>query len=119
MSVVRRQSLPKLTAGVLRDGLLTGRWVGTLPGEIKLAQELGVGRNTIHAALRLLEAEGLLDKKGLGRSRKVAGLGSGDKSRGPLRLLGICFLREAPERAIGTDRRAGKWGLIALCKIGR
>jgi hypothetical protein len=26
-------------------------------------------------------------------------------------LLGICFLREAPERAIGTDRRAGKWGL--------
>ncbi len=28
-------------------------------------------------------------------------------------LLGICFLREAPERAIGTDRRAGKWGLMA------
>jgi hypothetical protein len=26
-------------------------------------------------------------------------------------LLGICFLREAPERAIGSDRRAGKWGL--------
>lgn len=86
MSVVRRQSLPKLTAGVLRDGLLTGRWVGTLPGEIKLAQELGVGRNTVHAALRLLEAEGLLDKQGLGRSRKVAGLCSGDKSRGPLRV---------------------------------
>ena len=26
-------------------------------------------------------------------------------------LLGICFLREAPVRAIGPDRRAGKWGL--------
>ncbi len=26
-------------------------------------------------------------------------------------LLGVCFLQEAPERAIGTDRRAGKWGL--------
>jgi len=26
-------------------------------------------------------------------------------------LLGVCFLREAPERAIGSDRRAGKWGL--------
>ena len=24
---------------------------------------------------------------------------------------GNCFLREAPERAIGSDRRAGKWGL--------
>jgi hypothetical protein len=23
-------------------------------------------------------------------------------------LQGICFLREAPERAIGSDRRAGK-----------
>jgi hypothetical protein len=29
-------------------------------------------------------------------------------------LLGICFLREAPERAIGSDRRAGKRGLMAL-----
>jgi hypothetical protein len=26
-----------------------------------------------------------------------------------IELLGICFLREAPERAIGTDRRARKW----------
>ena len=26
-------------------------------------------------------------------------------------LQGLCFLREAPERAIGSDRRAGKWGL--------
>ena len=25
-------------------------------------------------------------------------------------LLGICFLLEAPERAIGPERRAGKWG---------
>jgi hypothetical protein len=27
-------------------------------------------------------------------------------------IQGICFLREAPERAIGSDRRAGKWGLL-------
>ena len=26
-------------------------------------------------------------------------------------LQGICFLREAPERAIGSEQRAGKWGL--------
>jgi hypothetical protein len=25
-------------------------------------------------------------------------------------LLGVCFLREAPERAVGLDKRAGKWG---------
>ncbi len=29
-------------------------------------------------------------------------------------LLGICFLREAPERAIGTDRRAGLLGICFL-----
>jgi hypothetical protein len=28
-------------------------------------------------------------------------------------LLGICFWREPSETAIGTDRRAGKWGLVA------
>jgi len=32
-------------------------------------------------------------------------------------LLGICFLREAPERAIGTDRRARKWGLVEPIEI--
>ena len=26
-------------------------------------------------------------------------------------VLGICFWREPSETAIGTDRRAGKWGL--------
>jgi hypothetical protein len=26
----------------------------------------------------------------------------------------LCFLREAPERAIESDRRPGKWGLFAL-----
>ncbi len=29
-------------------------------------------------------------------------------------LLGNCFLREAPETAIGETRRAGKWGLIGF-----
>jgi hypothetical protein len=33
-------------------------------------------------------------------------------------LLGGCFLREAPEGAIGSDRRAGKWGLVSTLKTG-
>jgi hypothetical protein len=39
----------------------------------------------------------------------------------PARLLEICFLREAPERAIGSDRRRGNGGCLAvyLCKINR
>ena len=31
-----------------------------------------------------------------------------------LLLLGVCFLREAPERAIGSDQRAGKWGVPVI-----
>jgi hypothetical protein len=38
--------------------------------------------------------------------------GTMDTAGGWKGLLGICFLREAPERAIGTDRRAGKWGFL-------
>jgi DNA-binding LacI/PurR family transcriptional regulator len=86
MPIVRRQSLPELTAGVLREGLLAGRWGGTLPGETKLALELGVGRNTVQTALRLLEAEGLLGGHGPGRSRTVGGARAGGKARGPLRV---------------------------------
>ena len=33
------------------------------------------------------------------------------------RLLGGCFLREAPEGAIGSDRRAGKWGLTSRGQV--
>jgi hypothetical protein len=33
-------------------------------------------------------------------------------------LLGICFWREAPERAIRSDRRAGKWGLSSARAAG-
>jgi hypothetical protein len=46
-------------------------------------------------------------------------LGEGDldfkflPAGGPFRLRGICFLWEVTERAIGSDRRAGKWGLFA------
>ena len=106
MPIVRRQSLPELTAGVLREGLLAGRWGGALPGETKLALELGVGRNTVQAALRLLEAEGVLGKQGPGRSRTVAGSGSGGKARGPLRV-GV-FLHERM-----VDENPGMQGTLA------
>jgi len=111
MPIVRRQSLPELTAGVLREGLLAGRWGGTLPGETKLALELGVGRNTVQAALRLLEAEGVLGKQGPGRSRTVAASGSGGKARGPLRV-GVLL----HERMV--DENPGMQGTVAKLQHG-
>ena len=35
-----------------------------------------------------------------------------------LLLLVICFWRAAPEAAIGSDRRAGKWGLFTISVSG-
>jgi DNA-binding LacI/PurR family transcriptional regulator len=63
--------VPELTAVHLREGLLMGRWSGTLPGAARLASELDVAPATIRAALHLLEAQGLITARGLGRSRVI------------------------------------------------
>lgn len=56
----RRISLTDQTATVLRQRLAKGEWSVHLPGEIELASLLHVGRNTVRAALTILEAEGLV-----------------------------------------------------------
>ncbi len=48
-----------------------------LPGVARLAAELDVSRDTIRAALRLLESDGLLGAQGLGRSRAITAQGTG------------------------------------------
>lgn len=55
----------------LRIELSRGRWRNVLPGIQKLARELGVNHNTLEAALRLLEEEGLVVSQGHGKPRKV------------------------------------------------
>ena len=55
----------------LRSQILLGKWSGTMPGILFLEKELGVNRNTIDAALKLLDKEGLLKGQGPGRRRKI------------------------------------------------
>ena len=55
----------------LRSKILQGKWSGTMPGILLLERELGVNRNTIDAALRLLEKEGLLKGQGPGCKRLI------------------------------------------------
>jgi DNA-binding LacI/PurR family transcriptional regulator len=55
----------------LRAGLLSGHWTGTMPGELRLAEEFGINRKTVKAALERLEQEGLLVGQGTGRRRKI------------------------------------------------
>jgi DNA-binding LacI/PurR family transcriptional regulator/DNA-binding transcriptional regulator YhcF (GntR family) len=58
-------------AGHLREELLRGTWTGMMPGEDRLMARLGVGRNTIKSALRMLEEEGLLEGRGAGCQRRI------------------------------------------------
>ena len=68
----------------LRQALRRGEWGGRMPGGDRLAAELGVGRNTMEAALQLLEQEGLLAGQGPGRRRRIAV--AGNQTARPLRL---------------------------------
>lgn len=65
----------------LRGELLGGGLRGNMPGVETLAEELGVNHKTVRAALRQLEAEGLLVSEGQGRHRRiVTPMGAGSPS---------------------------------------
>lgn len=81
MQPLRRLNLSEHTAQHLRDGFRSGRWSGSLPGVWRLSQELGLSRDAVRAALRLLEAEGLVTHGGAGRNRQVATPSSRDSRR--------------------------------------
>jgi DNA-binding FadR family transcriptional regulator len=59
---LRPSPLVEQAAAQLREQITGGAWpVGTrLPGEVTLAEELGVGRSTVREAIRALTGEGLL-----------------------------------------------------------
>lgn len=71
-------------AAHLSSEIKAGRWPGCMPGADLLTRELGVGRNTIDAALLHLEKEGMLRNCGAGRRRMV--VAHGNAKRGPLRI---------------------------------
>lgn len=71
MPPILRTTVPELVAANLRKALQEGRWSGNLPGVARLAVELDVSLHTIRHALRMLESEGLLGARGLGRSRSI------------------------------------------------
>jgi len=71
MGTLRILTASEQVAQHLRDELRRGTWTGAMPGEDRLMAQLGVGRNTIKAALGLLEAEGVLIGKGAGHQRRI------------------------------------------------
>ncbi len=55
----------------LREKLVRKHWTGTMPGVLRLEEELGVNRKTVEAALRELEHDGLLGSRGPGCRRLI------------------------------------------------
>ncbi|MBT8037452.1 MAG: substrate-binding domain-containing protein [Verrucomicrobiae bacterium] len=55
----------------LRQEILAGSWSEYLPGEAALAAELGVGRDTISGAVKILAKQGLVISQGAGKRRRV------------------------------------------------
>lgn len=71
MSRVRPLGIREQVTETLREGFRSGRWAGVLPGVRSLAKELQVSCGTLQAALKTLEAEGLIEGKGAGARRAV------------------------------------------------
>ncbi|MGJ8656429.1 MAG: substrate-binding domain-containing protein [Akkermansiaceae bacterium] len=69
MKPLKRLSVIEQSAEYLRNSLTQGTWTGKLPGVVRLAEELGVSKLTMRAALRLLEDEGLVRLAENGYSR--------------------------------------------------
>ena len=86
MHEIPRFSLPERVAEHLREGIRQGRWSDRLPGVPRLAAELDVAQRTVRRALQLLEAEGLLSGRGVGRSRGITAAGADGALARPLRV---------------------------------
>ena len=71
MSGMRVLTAAEQVAAHLRAEVLRGRHSGVMPGVLRLEAELGVNRNTLEAALRQLETEGLLVPQGTGKRRLI------------------------------------------------
>jgi DNA-binding LacI/PurR family transcriptional regulator len=86
MRPIPRTSLPERVASHLREGIQLGRWSDQFPGVQQLAAELDVARHTVRRALQLLEDEGVLAGRGLGRSRSITAAGAVTAFQRPLRV---------------------------------
>lgn len=96
MESLRVLSAAEQVAAHLRRELGRGTWGGRIPGGNQLAGILGVGRNTVEAALQLLEDGGVLAAQGAGRQRVVI-MPEGVKT---VRVLRVAILP-----SVAADRR--------------
>lgn len=84
------QSLADQVTEVLKEGVVSGRWRGTLPGRNRLADELGVSHKTVETVMRRLVEEGWLVSQGSGQRRRIV-LPKGGVNRSSLRVRILAY----------------------------
>lgn len=96
---IRLMTHAEQVAAHLHPEILSGRWGGVMPGIVALGKHLGVNHNTVDAALRLLEEEGVLEHQGSGRPRRI--VTRDVRVRQALRI-GILLFERAERRHAGA-----------------
>ena len=64
-------SVSQQLAQHLRKEIQAGQLHGEMPGVLHLAERLGVSPKTVKNAVQLLQTEGLLEHRGLGRNNRI------------------------------------------------
>jgi DNA-binding LacI/PurR family transcriptional regulator len=92
----RRTSLVAETAASLKQWITEGELSETLPGELRLKDLLGVGRNTLRLALKVLEDEHWVSAPGQGQQRRIQKHRLEAHQPASDRLLPVTFLSPFP-----------------------
>lgn len=101
-SVPRPNSLITNTIEAIRKQILGNRFRENLPGEPRLASELGVSRGTLRRALEALENEGLVAPARQGESRKVVANGRSEGAPKE-RLVAVLISKPVENLPLGTQ----------------
>lgn len=89
---IPRLSLVDHAVEHLRQGIRAGRWKTRLPGELKLAKELGVSRTTVVPAIARLVEEGLLARGGRRQPIAIVPQAKPDSASGGPKVLRVAIL---------------------------
>jgi len=92
----RRKSLIAETASTLKKWIADRQLSERLPGELRLKSLLGVGRNTLRLALKMLEDENWISSPGQGRQRVVQKRRRPSRHAKSERRLPVTFLSPFP-----------------------